>query len=231
MKVAKRLLLLLVALCLVAPMTVSAQTSIDLERLIAETQRMSEVPDRITLVWWIPEAYWQAAFDRDPTITRADADAFLEMMRPYHLFAVVDGTIGMLGNAKFTPPDEVGRTIRLETPNGRRFAPLMPDALDQGATIVMSLFKPIIASMIGPMGDNMFLAVFPAYDHEGEPLLDLLSKGSFTLTVADQQFRFNLPLVSILPPKYDPVTGEQFPGNYIYSPFTGNLLVADPAEI
>ena len=33
-----------------------------------------------------------------------------------------------------------------------------------------------------------------------------------------------IPLGSLLPPKYDSETGEKFPGNYNYNPFTGIRL-------
>ena len=37
------------------------------------------------------------------------------------------------------------------------------------------------------------------------------------------------PLGSLLKPRIDPVSGESFPGNYGYNPYTGVKLDAGPA--
>jgi hypothetical protein len=47
------------------------------------------------------------------------------------------------------------------------------------------------------------------------------------VVLAGTEFKFRLPLGSLLPPKFDPNTHEKFPGNYIYSPYTGSKLVND----
>ena len=36
--------------------------------------------------------------------------------------------------------------------------------------------------------------------------------------------RYRLPLGSLFPPAVDPKTGESFPGNYHFNPFTGDKL-------
>jgi len=56
-------------------------------------------------------------------------------------------------------------------------------------------------------------------------ILDAKKEGSFTLTCYGREFSWRLPLGSLLPPKFDPETGESFPGNYHFNPFSGRELV------
>lgn len=47
--------------------------------------------------------------------------------------------------------------------------------------------------------------------------------------VNDQALRYHLPLGSVLPAVVDPRTGDSFPGNYHFNPFTGEKLTPAPA--
>jgi hypothetical protein len=40
----------------------------------------------------------------------------------------------------------------------------------------------------------------------------------------DQTYRWRTPLGSLLPVKVDAKTGEEFPGNYSFNPYTGEKL-------
>ena len=44
-------------------------------------------------------------------------------------------------------------------------------------------------------------------------------------------FRYHLPLGSILPAVVDAHSGESFPGNYHFNPFTGDKLVPAPVPV
>jgi hypothetical protein len=65
--------------------------------------------------------------------------------------------------------------------------------------------------------------VFPA-KADGKPLIDALQTGSVQVSLYDQTYRFRTPLGSLLPVKVDAKTGEEFPGNYSFNPFTGEKL-------
>jgi hypothetical protein len=41
----------------------------------------------------------------------------------------------------------------------------------------------------------------------------------------DAKFTWRLPLPRLLPAKVDPRTGQEFPGDYLFNPYTGESLV------
>jgi hypothetical protein len=56
------------------------------------------------------------------------------------------------------------------------------------------------------------------------PLNDPLEPGAFQFSVYEQTVHWRKPLASLLPPKLDPKTQEEFPGKYYYNPSTGGKL-------
>jgi hypothetical protein len=102
-------------------------------------------------------------------------------------------------------------------------SPLAPDAVKPMAQAIMAGFKPGIAGMLGSFGQGIEIIMYPGRK-DGKLLLDPLQPGGFKYTLFDQTFTWRLPLGSLLPPLHDPKTGEEFPGNYLYNPFTGTKL-------
>ena len=68
----------------------------NLGALIDETQKSVPDSDRVTLAWWLPEEFWQWSLSQNPSLTEQGIEEFLDVLRPYTLLAVVDGTIGPL---------------------------------------------------------------------------------------------------------------------------------------
>jgi hypothetical protein len=58
----------------------------------------------------------------------------------------------------------------------------------------------------------------------GKRLADPNKPGALQFSVYDQDFKWRLPLASLLPRKFDPKSNEDFPGNFDYNPFTGDKL-------
>ena len=53
---------------------------------------------------------------------------------------------------------------------------------------------------------------------------------SCRVRLGKKKYDYRLPLGSVLAPRYDPDTGEQFPGNYFFNPYTGTKLVLSKPE-
>jgi hypothetical protein len=90
--------------------------------------------------------------------------------------------------------------------------------------------RPLLANMMGAMGQHMEFLVFPNTDKDGHLLADPRHDGSLTLHLGQVAMRYRLPIGSILPPALDPKTGESFPGSYHFNPYTGGALVQRPAD-
>jgi hypothetical protein len=142
------------------------QGDIDLQAIAQETQKMSQTPNDLTLVWWVPEQFWQASLERDSTVTKAQVNQFLKTLRPYTMVFIVDGQMGRFGGITFTSEEAV-RMARFKATNcdffdcsnvtikdaeGSSYAPLSESAVDPDTKNLLQIFKPIIVNMLGPMG-------------------------------------------------------------------------------
>lgn len=200
------------------------EEKIDLPALIQDTQKMAQEPDDMTMVWWMPKEFWRACFSQDSSMSKKDTDEMLATIEPYTMIAVLDGKMGSFGGITYKSEATVRSTTCIKDSNGRRYSALSADKVDADTKNLVQMLKPMLASMIGDMGRNMHFILFPAKGKGGVAIADATKEGSFTVVVGDKEFDYRLPLGSVLPAKHDPKTGESFPGNYHYNPFTGNKL-------
>ena len=100
---------------------------IDINALINDTQKQSIDPDRMGLIWWIPEEYWLATATQDPMSTQDFAQELINVFRPYTIIAAVEASHGIFGTFKFTPQSVVIDRIRIKDQQGNIYRPLNPD--------------------------------------------------------------------------------------------------------
>ena len=96
-------------------------------------------------------------------------------------------------------------------------------ALSEDVVNLISTMKPVMAGMLGQFGKALEFIVYTNVQG-GRKILSAKSKGEFDYRLYDQTFHWKLPLGSLLPDKVDPETGETFPGDYVFSPYTGRKL-------
>jgi hypothetical protein len=121
--------------------------------------------------------------------------------------------------------EDLLKNAKLEI-GGSVVEPLAPDSLTPAAQAMLAAFKPALGRIAGQVGQSMQILVYPARK-DGKLLLDPTAPGSFKYTVYDKIFTWRLPLGSLLPPRFDPKTHEQFPGNFEFNPYTGGKLSAN----
>lgn len=204
---------------------IHAQDDTDLQALAQETQKLYQSSDEVTLVWWLPEAYWQATLSQNPAIGDAQLQQFLSTIRPYTVIAVVAGSIEPFGGIRYESRDVLHDATTIRDPAGTTHAPLADEAVDPGMRNLMDMLRPAIANVLGPLGQNIQFMVFPARNEDGVAIVDPTGSGFFDVTVAEREFSYRLPLGSLLPARFDAETDERFPGNYLYNPFTGSELI------
>ena len=232
-KAARRWLGSVLAACaLLYGLPAFAQGSPDVPAMIHDTQRMSRSPHHLMLVWWLPEQYWSATMQNDKAVNRAQVDQILRIIGPYTIVAVVDARIGALGGMTYQSEGDLRKETSIRDGQGHVYAPLANDKINPDARNLLLILKPIIANIIGPLGQNMYFLVFPAQNASGQRFADPTGSGMLTVDVGPNSFHYRLPLGSFLPPMYDTLTGERFPGNYRYNPFSGKALSSTPpAEV
>lgn len=209
---------------MVAPAVLHGQQSISLQALIQETQKVSEAPNELTIVWWLTEQFWHVSMSQDPSVPLTQIEEFLSIIRPYTIVGVVDGKIGPFGGITFSRESDVRNSVFLTDIRGRRHAPVREAEINADTRVLLHVLKPMLTGMVGPMGENMHFIVFRAETADGHPVADPTSQGVLSMSVMGSEFSFRLPLGSLLPQRYDPSTQERFPGNYNFNPYTGQRL-------
>jgi len=194
----------------------------NIQQLIQDTQRVSQDGGHLTLVWWIPQAYWQMSVNANTALSPEGRAQTLKALEDYTVFVLVRATPGVGGIAEASSLDDMLLNSTLEV-GGETVRPISGDAISPQATNILATLKPVLSHLLGQLGQIMQVVVYPA-KKDGKLIIDPTASGGFTYTLFDQTFRWHLPLGSLLPPRFDPKTKEQFPGNYEFNPYTGAKL-------
>jgi hypothetical protein len=154
---------------------------IDLNALVEETQKDSDNPDEMTLVWWVPEAFWKASFEQDKEITPKQAEEFMKILRPYIVVIVVDGKIGTFGSMTYKTEALIKNNIQLTDGKGNSFRPLADEKISSEAKTMLSMMKPVLVNMLGAIGQNMHFVLFQAQNAKSEHIINVMKEGSFSV--------------------------------------------------
>ena len=204
--------------------TVSGQSpKPDLETLTKETQHSHQAGQAFSFAWWMPTEWWQAALSTGSMSADLQQQA-LSIVDDFIIVAAGEGQMGPFGNFSAMPGDELRQKATL-TIGTTTLRPLADAAMSSNLRTLIQIMKPMMANSLGSFGQSMEFLVFKGRDATQVKYVDARREGSLVLRIGEGETRWSLPLVSLLPPKYDPVTGEAFAGNYMFNPFTGAKLV------
>lgn len=208
-----------------------AQVRVDLHALVKETQRENQAPKELGLVWWIPTQYWRAAFTTaDPNTGTEQIEKFEKVLSPYILVAAVQGQIGPLGGIQWTQEDPLRSNLALVDRDGLEYRPLSGNAVSPDAKNLISILRPVVANMLGPMGEHLYFMYFPGMTDGNTPIADPLAEGTFSIRMGKVTHKWRLPLGAMLPKKQCTVDNELFSGAWKYCPFHGKELVLAPSR-
>ena len=196
----------------------------DFQALVQELQKMQKEAGSITLLLWFPPQYWEACLANDARVTDKQKKDLVEALRPYTVIAVVDGNIGTFGNMTYKPEAEIRDKTLLLDAKGKTYGPLGEEDVQTGAKVVLSAMKPVMAGMLGPMGKNLHILLFPAADSAGRQIADAKGKGNLVVKLDKREFRWKLPLGSLLPAKYCTQCKEKCSGAWDFCPWCGSKL-------
>ena len=140
------------------------------------------------------------------------------------MIAVLAADTGPAGTFTFSSPEELRKHTRLEDSAGALYEPVDLQAATPTMKNLLGVLRPMLTSAMGPMGANMEVMLFPATTKAGARIADATQDGFFIVHVNELAFRYHLPLGSILPPMVDARSGDAFPGNYHFNPYTGDKL-------
>ena len=200
----------------------------DPNALIRDLQRQSQSHERMTLVLWLPPEFWRASLDSQGRMTPQSIDLFVKELEPFVVVAVADGQTGMLGSVNFAEPESLRSAVTIEVSDGKFLSALSDSEISPGVRNLTQMMGPVLGNMMGALGAHVAFLVFPGIDKAGHPTVNASKEGMFIVHVGTIAMRYQLPLGSLLPPMIDAKSGETFPGNYHFNPFTGVKLSPAP---
>jgi hypothetical protein len=192
--------------------------------LIRETQRLTQNEGQITMVWWMPVQFWEESLKGNSAVTPEARAQLLAPLAEYSLLAMIRAKATAGGVTDIQPKAELVKNLKV-TANGKVLEPLAPEQIAPGAQLLMAQLKPGLTAMGGPAMQGVEFVVYPT-KVDGKPVIDALQPGTLEVTLYEQTSRWRTPLGSLLPERVDAKTGEEFPGNYQFNPFTGDKLKA-----
>jgi hypothetical protein len=149
------------------------------------------------------------------------AEAFIKVLRPYIVIVALDGEMGPLGGITYKSKETIQSTMQIIDSEGNHYFPLANDKIDTDTNNFLSLMKPVFANMLGAMGENMNFYLFPAKNEKGNNIVDVKKEGKFSIVIDKAEYKWKLPLSSLLPPRLCPIDSEQLNGAWKYCPTHG----------
>jgi hypothetical protein len=222
----RRIVWLLAGLFLSA--SAMAEYKPDPEALIKDLQRVTRSHDRMTMVLWLPSEFWRASLESEGKMTPQSVDRFVKELEPYVVVAVADGQMGILASVNFAAPESLRSAVTIEVSEGKLFSALPDSEISPGVRNLTQMVQPVLGNMMGALGTHVAFLVFPGIDKGGHPTVEPSKEGTFVVHVGTVAMHYKLPLGSLLPPMIDAKSGETFPGNYHFNPFTGVKLAPAP---
>lgn len=176
----------------------------------------------VSMAIWLPtEMFSQDAGDLDPALVKQVGEA----LKGYVIIGIADVNVSASdGHVKPVDLAAMRASARLRLGDRAPRPILQGKDLPPAVGAAADVFKKMMANMIGKFGDSMEFVVFNDADEHGVSLADPHGSGTVTLAFDKESFVWRLPLVSVLPLRVDRATGDTFPGDYEFSPFTGHKL-------
>jgi len=202
--------------------------AVDVAAIMQECQKLARSNNQTTVIMWLPTEYWRASLD-DFGVPASERDKFTAMVDNYMVLIAVKFDVDLRNGLNFVEQEKLSASITIEDAAGARYQAVDQAKVDAKMRMVLAESRPVLAKAMGPLGDQMVILAFPAVTANGKRIAEPTKEGAFFVNVGDDaRFRYRLPLGSLLPPQYDVESGEQFPGNYRFSPFSGKPLQLNP---
>jgi len=202
----------------------------DIAALVKDLETMTKSEDHMTIVFWLPTEFWRASLESGGKVTAKEIDKFVKELDQYVVLAVADGQVGIAGSVNFAEPELLKGAVTIENARGALLSALPDDAISGGVKNMAEMLRPVWANMLGKLGLHLAVIIFPGTETSGSRTVEPTKEGIFVVHVGPVTVRYRLPLGSLLPPVIDEKTGESFPGNYHFNPFTGHKLSPAPAR-
>jgi hypothetical protein len=195
-----------------------------LHAIVRDTQKEGSRAGRVTIVWWLVPEFWRTSLAANGSLPADKIEEMVRSIQDVNIFAIIDGKVGVFGAANFLSPEEIQKTLSVTDTHNQSVAAVPESKQSKSTKAMISVMKPVFANMLGDFGKGISFFVFEGTDKSGSRRLDPTKPGSFTVKLNEEDFRWRLPLGSLLPDKICPKCHEQFRGDYAFCPFDATPL-------
>ena len=207
------------------PRAAAQDQKIDVTRLVRDSQQILNESGEFNMVWWLPDEFWKASLAASPTATTPEQrEGLIKIVHPYFIIGVIKAKSGSFAAMTYQSEAEVRALLQLKDNAGNVLKPLANDKIDASVPGLLGLMKPMMARMLGPMGENLNFFVFEGLNKDGARRFDPLRDGSLEIDLGEHIFKWRLPLDSLLPKQKCPTCGESLSGTYKFCPYDGTSL-------
>jgi hypothetical protein len=168
----------------------------------------------VTVVWWLVPEFWHAALAASGTVPAEKVDEMVSSIKDINVFLIVDAKIGAFGSADYVLSGDLQKNLTVIDAQDKAVG-LIPSEKQSAATKnMLAIMKSVMGNMLGEFGKNLTFFVFE--DKNGSRRIDPAKPGSLIVKLNAEEFRWRLPLGSLLPQKICPKCNETFPGTYAF---------------
>jgi hypothetical protein len=202
---------------------------LDFSKILTDIQRIRNDGTHLYMSMWAVPGFWLKAAElsgQDPE--SKDAQHLGQLARDYHILLVSKATLDVSGDSDYATEETLRANTRLLDSEGNSYAPISDKEMKREMRGMMAMLREFTRNSNGEQ-PHMHILLFPGKNEAGNYFADATVPGMLVATIDGQRLDYRLPLGSLLEPKRDPATGETFPGNFEYSPYTGTRLQAAPA--
>ena len=220
------------ALCLLTATLGAAEkraaTDVDSGLLTQELQRTSN-EEGIQVAWWMPAEFWAVALGNEKSLTPAQTEEVMKILRQYSFIAVVDGNVGG-ATVDFMDREAVAKSLTVEVVDAagktRKVVPVEPVPDD-----VKPLLSVLVAAMgaaMGNLGRNLHFFVFQD-QVEDVRLFSPFDAGAVVVKLSGRDKRPDIslsierPIDSLLVPRLC-ANGKPAHVSWSYCPWDGKKL-------
>src|SRR5271167_180013 len=143
-------------------------TNVDFHAFVQELQRTTREPGYIGILMWTPAEYWEKSAER-AGFSAEKAHEQYAALRKYTVILVGIGKLG-LGNVNWISEPEIRSNLKLRDAAGNEYESVQKVSGD--AQGLASIIKPILANMMGTMGQNLQIYFFAGADKMAKPIAD-----------------------------------------------------------
>ncbi|MVO07574.1 hypothetical protein GOQ30_00180 [Flavobacterium sp. TP390] len=191
---------------------------------VRDVQKWDKNENNMALSFWIPTSFWKVIFQDNEQFTPGAINQIQTVFDDFVIICALNMDVKFNGAISYTSDDDLKKEISIIDSNGIIYTPLQKEELSSEVLSFLNRIRPTFSNMMGKMGEGMHFYVFEVKDKKGLNLINEYQKGEFTVKHSNREFKYELPLVSLLPTKECSVDHAEMKGNWNFCPIHGVKL-------